>query len=88
MNAITSTCLKKYESLAKKDHKTRAGIELTFSDNQSNILTIFSSSRKTDDDGSITLLVLLAQVQFPKQKKVILLLKISVSDDSFSCASE
>ena len=71
------------------------GIEPTSSDNRSailpielsNFLSIFSSSRKREEDHSIAQL-LLAQVQFPKQSKVILSLGICLSNDTFSCASE
>ena len=95
MNETTWIGLNKYERLVKKYHKIEAGIEPTRSDNRSNILSIklsdflslFPSSRKREEDYLMTLL-LLAQVQLPKQSKFILLLRICLSDDSFSCASK
>ena len=95
----TWVCLNQHERLIEKDHKTKAGIEPTSSKDRSNILpihtiqfslhflSIFSSSCRREEDYSITLL-LLAQLQFPKQKKVILLLRIGLKNDSLSCAYE
>ena len=40
MNTTTWICLDKYERLVKKDHKIRAGIEPTSSDNRSDILPL------------------------------------------------
>ena len=39
-NVSTWICLHKYERLVKKDHKIRAGIEPTFSDNRSAVLPL------------------------------------------------
>ena len=93
MNTSTWICLNKYERLAKKDHKSGAGLETVPSYNRSNTLVIklsdflsfFPATREKEEDNSIALL-LLALVQFPIQNKIILSLGICLADDSFSCA--